>query len=146
MLSADLEARVVELETLVRAMTDEVRTRRLVVVDETGFERVVAGTNTREGWVHVFGKGEDACEVFLVASEASTVNTAEVGVWARENYAGHLTATADPEGPVHAELTLSDVYVGEEGEPVSGPSAVLTTNCLQVGDSCIAPRVVATYA
>ena len=71
-----LEARVAELERLVAAMTDEIRTRRVVVVEDDGFERVMIGQpRAMCPGIYVFGRSS---EDDLVAEAPA------VGVWADE--------------------------------------------------------------
>lgn len=57
---AALEAEIAEmrreLEALRQQLASEVRTRRLVVVDESGFERIVGETGDDWGQVSVYGR------------------------------------------------------------------------------------------
>ena len=44
-----LERRIAALERLVDRMSDEIRTKRVVVVEDDGFERVVVSSNSAQG-------------------------------------------------------------------------------------------------
>jgi hypothetical protein len=53
---AELSRRVEALEAELRAMHSEVRTRRLVVVEEDGFERIIAAGRGDVGDIAVYGR------------------------------------------------------------------------------------------
>lgn len=71
-----------ELVELRRALGEEVRTRRVVVVEDDGFERIVLGAAARFGHVTVQARsagGEPAC-VELFANDRINGGGAHVGV------------------------------------------------------------------
>lgn len=81
-----LEARVAELETIVRLMAEEVRTKRVVVEDD-GFERVVLETGTTRGnGLHVIARADAGAEesrISLVVDDhdGDGPESAELWVW-----------------------------------------------------------------
>jgi len=113
-----------------------------VIVDDDGFERVVAGSNRAEGFVYVHGKSDDPHGhhyIALMASEASTEPRAELIAVARGETVCVLGAIVDGAGPVCAGLHMQDVLVGEDG-PELGESVELAPHVLSVGDVCVTQR------
>lgn len=77
-----------ELAELRRQLATEVRTRRLVVIDPKGFERVVAETTDDYGAVSVVSP--EGCHVSLVADEQSAEPSAELFLSGGGNGAGRF--------------------------------------------------------
>lgn len=96
MLSRALAAangQIVQLRDLIRSMEQEVRTRRLVVVDDTNVERIVAGVETH-----------DASLAIRTGRYEATVKAHMVWVRHTDGGSAHLLATPDDaEVHVHCE-------------------------------------------
>lgn len=75
----ELSEQVAELRALVEALGDEVRTRRVVVVDAVGRPRVVLSVAPGGASVRVDAEGDDP-SVELYAVDAIEADGAEVGI------------------------------------------------------------------
>jgi hypothetical protein len=75
----ELEQQLAELRTLVEALGDEVRTRRVVVVDAGGRPRIVLAVEPGAASVRVDAEGGDP-SVELYAVDAVDADGPEVGI------------------------------------------------------------------
>ena len=110
-----------ELDQLRQQLATEVRTRRLVVVDPNGFERIVAKTSSDSGSLTVASARD--VHVSLTANEQSLEAYAEVYLSGGGNVAGHFGVTEDGESNgeeidpdslyYRSELTL----IPDDGDP-----------------------------
>lgn len=92
----ELRQRVAALERELAALRDEVRTRRLVLVDDQEEERVIAGVDGEVAEVRVrvpHQAGLPSTEVALFAAPAGTLLPSGVGVqlWADGDVVAELT-------------------------------------------------------
>lgn len=122
-----LEAQAERIEAMLRELTlsdtvQEVRARRIVVVDEDGFERIVLGTGPSYGEVAVRGRTHagDGRAVTLVAQDDSgttatggDLNYAGVFLTARGNHVGSFEVTDDAAGPADATVQMERHELGE---------------------------------
>jgi hypothetical protein len=98
--SIELQSRVAALERAVAAHEAEVRTRRLVVVDDTGAERLITavGESFAEVRLSVGGRRRRLDVVLVAAREPSDPRagaTAGVEVWFDGDHLGGFTVSAD---------------------------------------------------
>lgn len=102
-------------------VADEVRTRRLVVVDDTGFERVVAGTTDMEAYVEVFAKPRKpnvpAPTVALMVGEHPNGMTAGVIVHALEQNVVQLEALVDDNLAAEDGIAITDLRLRDVVNP-----------------------------
>jgi hypothetical protein len=77
---AELEARIAQLETLVAAMSAQVVTRRLVVLDDEGAERIVARTLPGGGDAELAVYATPSHYVAVGGSHASCCPAASVAI------------------------------------------------------------------
>lgn len=118
--AGNLEARLRAVEAELEQLRSEVRTRRVVVVDETGFERVVVSTLPESGAVEVFGRTRegyhkgDAHSATLIASEETVRPYAGLFLRAFDNNVGVLEVSVDDseqagDGVALTSLQLEDI-------------------------------------
>jgi hypothetical protein len=94
-----LHSRLESLERIVAAQQAEVRTRRLVVVDETGTERVVTDVGTSFAELRLRIGARRPLDVVLVAahepSDPAAGSTAGIEVWLDGDHVGGFTVVVD---------------------------------------------------
>lgn len=115
-----LEERIGELEAKLREMANEVRTRRVIVEEPDGFERVrISGYDgIFSPGVRVFARVDGAIDSWTYSAlygmdgtgEQSESRQASVGVmlWGEGNGRGDLSIDQDLEGQWSTSLTLED--------------------------------------
>lgn len=135
---AELERRIEELEA---RLATEVRTRRIVVVDDDDVERITAGTHspTHCGEVFLTLSGRDVGDVSLLIDEGSQPASAGLIVGAYEHNLVDLGVYVDrspsaDKGIATASLRFSDVVNDGEGGHREEGHAHLSTDEWCVGD------------
>lgn len=107
-----------EVAMLRRQLAGEIRTRRLVVVDERGFSRVVIDTLPHSGTITVRGRrhhGSDPLEVSLVAAEESDQPFAGMYVRQGDNTIVEANAVGKTPGHPLGEEATAYLILGHEG-------------------------------
>lgn len=127
---------------------DEVRCRRLVVIDEDGFERVVAETLAAAGSVKVNGKpmpGEpEGLAVSMVASEETLEGYGGFYVRVLDEDVCGLAADFDGETAT-TRLGLIDRGVSGDENPRTLDEGAFSPRTLTVAGACIATKDAAAY-
>lgn len=127
---AQLRQKVAEL---VEQMATEVRTRRLVVVEEDGFERIVAGASGAHGELAVHTRTADGLShgsnVSLYVQDMTDHEgeSVEVALWHRGNSAGEFLVHRNPDA---GEATVELHVARPEG--VGDTGMVLNSNGVQM--------------
>ncbi len=137
---AYIARRVLALE---QRLATEVRTRRVVVVDEAGFERVVIDTLSTSGWVTVHGnpggeQGDERYVRLLVDDEGGAGPTAIAGVYvvtSGEEVVA-LDAMDDAEGAAVPHLALAAIH-RTDGEQHVTRVASLDVDSLRLGGGTV---------
>lgn len=97
------------------AMGEEVRTRRVVLVDETGFERIDMNTSLKHGSIKLYGKpvsGEaPPLELLIDVSEESAGEDAGVHLSHMGDFVASLYCAVDEDGQARVRLDVGDTYV-----------------------------------
>ena len=111
-----------ELDDMRRILAAEVRTRRVVVVDDQGRERIVAGQGTAFGTAVVVSSETGRVEAFIYASEDEAPGVGEAdagyGVSTDDEIAIHLYSTAQPDRSAISQLDL-EAKNGDSSAPQS---------------------------
>lgn len=118
-LRGEIDALRRQMAALVEQVSTEVRTRRLVVVEEDGFERIVAEANGDSGEVKVQSRTatEDTTNVSMFAGEIDGFECAEVGLWHRGNNAAELITHLDTTATIPVPTVELHVCRPHDGSP-----------------------------
>lgn len=141
-------ARLVEdLAEMRAAQATEVRTRRLVVVDQDGFERVELSTLPTSGSVTVHGNpggevGDERYVRLLVEEGAHAGPTAQLGLYVvtRGESAVDVEVMDDATGAALPMVHLTAIEVGDEGEPRLAAEAYLSEEALHLANDFVVGR------